>query len=116
MVIYRPHCGGLAESMKEAGEFDGFEEMKRYIVEEKDKIWSKRPFEIEDIIIGDIIGDDWRIGWKNCRHVCLKRFLCKDFREPFCIGLCATDYPEISKSIQMMQVIFAKVVSIMEVE
>ena len=42
----------------------------------------------EDIVIGEIIGDDDRIGWKDCRHVCTKAFGSEEYPIPQCIGWC----------------------------
>lgn len=38
MIIYRPHRGGLRQAMEEAVEFETFEVMKEYIVEQNAKI------------------------------------------------------------------------------
>jgi hypothetical protein len=92
MIKYRPHRGGLADSMAEAREFATIDEMKEYIY----KIWNDKPgkewFSIEDIVIGKSIGNDDRIGWKNVRHVCIKRFGNEDYIEkygcPQCIAWC----------------------------
>lgn len=105
MVIYRPHRGGLAESMAEAREFEDFEAMKRYIVEESAYYWGKPAFAISDIVIdGEQISDN-RIGWKDERNVCVKRYFGEDYMEkygcPQCIGMCATDYPGIWQSQEM---------------
>lgn len=103
MVIYRPHRGGLDESMKEAREFDGFEEMKRYIYEQAEGFNGVKPFEIDDIVVNDGTHEDWRIGWKDTRYVCVKRYLGTDFKgAPQCIGMCATDYPGLDGSIKKM--------------
>lgn len=96
MVIYRPHRGGLLESLAEAREFNSFEEMKKYLLEHYQSILpSLTPFEIDDIVIDEVI-DDNRCGWHDTRDVCLKR-LCEDnyiemYGCPQCIGMCATDY------------------------
>ena len=101
MVIYRPHRGGLAESLAEAKEFETFEDMKQYIYQTE---WDTfrdlglpAPFEIEDIFINedDTINDP-RCGWHDTMHVCVKRFgdedYMKEYGTPQCIGMCATDY------------------------
>lgn len=101
MVIYRPHRGGLKESLSEAREFKTIEEMKMYIYEDwKDfhkKIGYKyAPFEIDDIVIDKEYFDDKRCGWHDSRHVCTKRMGKENYMElcgcPQCIGICATDY------------------------
>lgn len=105
MVIYRPHRGGLAEAMAEAKEFESFEEMKRYIywaVGERDGV---KPFAIEDIVVADDLHEDVRVGWKDSRHIGIKRYYSEDFMQmygvPQCIGQCATDYPGLEKSREM---------------
>lgn len=94
MVIYRPHRGGLAEAMELAKEFDDFDAMKEYIVEQESKIvpeWGA-PFSVDDIVISEESVDDKRIGWKDTRHVCVKRYYSEDYMakygSPQCIGVC----------------------------
>ena len=92
MIKYRPHRGGLAEAMAEAKEFDTIEEMKEHVWHTwNDWVVNRQCelFDIDDIVIGDIIGDDDRIGWKNVRHICVRRFGDQMFFEhPQCIGWC----------------------------
>ena len=106
MVIYRPHRGRLDEAMAEAREFESFEEMKQYIVDESKQYWGKPAFDVTDIVIDEETSPDDRIGWKDERYVCVNRYFGEDYMEkyrtPQCIGMCATDYPGISKSIQRM--------------
>ena len=69
MVKYRPHRGGLAESLKEAREFESIDEMKRYILGNLKKILGDE-ISLDQITIDDSksINDD-RIGWRNVRYV-----------------------------------------------
>lgn len=93
MVIYRSHAGTLEEAMKTKVEFSDFEEMKSYIVNYwRDSCFGKPPFEIKDIVIKDEPFHDPRIGWRDTRHVCIKRFGNQEYIFPQCIGWCATDY------------------------
>lgn len=101
MVIYRPHRGGLKESLAEAKEFESIDEMKQWIYEHykfvyADLGYKMEPFGIEDIVIEDDAEDDNRCGWHDTRVVCVKRLLNQEFMEqygcPQCIGHCATDY------------------------
>ena len=91
MIIYRPHRGSLIDAMAEAKEFNNEQEMKEYIAEQWDGYIS-----VEDIVIIDNPQNDERIGWKDTRYVCSKRFGEQDNIEkygvPQCIGMCATDY------------------------
>lgn len=95
MIIYRPHRGKLSQSIKEAKEFRNEQEMKEYIVEE----WDNN-FSVDDIVILEEYHDDDRIGWKNVRQVCSKRFGNTNNMELYgvaqCIGMCSTDYSKLS--------------------
>lgn len=92
MIKYRPHRGSLADAMSEAREFESIEEMKAHVWsswnETDEIVW----FDPEDIVIGEILGDDERIGWENVRHVCVKRMGNEDYMKlygcPQCIGWC----------------------------
>lgn len=88
MIKYRPHRGSLADAMAEAREFATIEEMKAHVW----NCWNGKDgvvwFDIEDIVIGEILGDDSRIGWKNVRHVCIKRCGGEVYATPQCIGWC----------------------------
>jgi hypothetical protein len=93
MIIYRPHCGGtIANSIKQAVEFNNEQEMKEYIEEQ----WNGY-ISAEDVVIDNSKAEnDDRIGWKDTRYVCTKRFgkddCIKKYKCPQCIGYCATDY------------------------
>ena len=101
MIKYRPHRGSLEHSLEQMKEFASLDEMKDWIVDE----WTRTvnfgleppftvlpPFGVYDIVLGDELGDDDRIGWKNVRHVCVKRFGSEDFMKEYgaaqCIGYC----------------------------
>lgn len=109
MIIYRPHRGGLAETMEEAKEFETEEEMKKYIYEYHkayffDLGYNNAPFEIEDIVIdNENPHEDNRIGWHNAMHVCVKRYGNEDYMKkygcPQCIGMCATDYERAEAAV-----------------
>ncbi|MCI8795364.1 MAG: hypothetical protein HFG89_00720 [Dorea sp.] len=101
MIIYRPHRGGLKESLAEAREFETTEQMKAYIYEDWKEFYEKiahksAPFEIDDIVIDEKSVDDERCGWHDSRHVCVKRMGKENYMElygcPQCIGMCAADY------------------------
>lgn len=83
MIKYRPHKGGLSEAMEHYKEFNTIDEMKQHIVDYFDGM-----VKYEDIIIGEIIGEDDRIGWKACRHVCTKAFGSEKYPIPQCIAWC----------------------------
>lgn len=46
MIIYRPACGGLAEAMAQAKEFESEQEMKEYIVKKYADVHDQAPFGI----------------------------------------------------------------------
>lgn len=101
MIIYRPHRGGLAESMQERKEFQTEEEMKQYIYEQHKRYFAEiefntAPFEIEDIVIKeDTAINDSRTGWHDTIYVCVKRYGADKYDIPQCIGMCARNYPHI---------------------
>lgn len=87
MIRYRPQRGGLDEAMAEAREFNTIDEMKQYVWYRWNSFTDGRElFSAEDIVIGEILGDDNRIGWKNVRHVCVKRMGAQIYPTPQCIG------------------------------
>lgn len=92
MIIYRPHRGGsVFDALDEAKEFNTEQEMKEYVVEQWDNLFS-----VEDVVLGNEIINDDRIGWEDVRHVCIKRLgkedYMKKYKHPQCIGWCATIY------------------------
>jgi hypothetical protein len=91
MIIYRPHRGNLVDAMVEAKEFNNEQEMKEYVANQWDGYIS-----VSDIVIVDNPHNDDRIGWKDTRYVCTKRFGEQDnmvlYGVPQCIGMCATEY------------------------
>lgn len=97
MVIYRPHGGALEDTMRHKIEFSTVDNMKAHIVAYwTDSCFGVSPFSVEDIVFGDDVFDDPRIGWHDTRHVCIRRFHDRDyvalFGCPQCIGWFATDY------------------------
>lgn len=100
MIIYRPHRGGLKESLAEAKEFETIDEMKAYIYKDwkefHEKIGHKAPFENDDIVIEDEAFNDNRCKWRDTRRICTKQMGKENYMElygyPQCIGMCATDY------------------------
>lgn len=92
MIIYRPHRGLLADSMKEAKEFPDFYSMKKYIVEASTDEEFGAPFTESDIVVDDEEMPDVRNGWMDTRYVCIKRYYNEKYTHPACIGMCATKY------------------------
>ena len=71
-VIYRPHRGGLAESMEEKKIFDSFEDLQKYVSEQRFPDWFKvRPCEI--VPGGKPVNDD-RIGWLDSDYLCIDAY------------------------------------------
>ena len=92
MYIYRPHRGGLAESMSEAKEFNTKEEMFAHIVATQGNFGNYSLFDAEDLVIENSSISDSRIGWFDTRYVCTKRYGDKYYSTPQCVGMCATQY------------------------
>lgn len=84
MIIYRPNRGGLKEAMELRRIFKTEAEMFEYISGQNDGAVS-----VEDLSIGDILGDDPRIGWKDCRYVLTSRYGKERFAVPQVIGTCS---------------------------
>lgn len=89
-ILYRPHCGGLQESMNRMREFESIELMKEFACNELNLPFDRPLFVTpDDIIIGENIGPDPRIGWKETRYVLTKRFGAQHFDDyPQAIGFC----------------------------
>lgn len=89
-ILYRPHCGGLKESMDKLRVFRSVEELKTHVSD----YWNEPCPSIsfiskDDIVIGEVIGSDPRIGWNEVRYVLTKRFGNDRFDEtPQAIGYC----------------------------
>lgn len=84
MIIYRPHRGGLKEAMELRKVFKTESEMFEYISNQ-----SGRAVSVEDLSIGEVLGDDPRIGWKDCRYVLTSRYGKEHFEIPQVIGTCS---------------------------
>ena len=94
-VIYRPHRGGLAESMRLAQVFSSFDEMKEVIAASWASVCgTPPPFDKDDIVINDdSVVNDERTGWEDTKYVCVKRMYDEVYSVPQCIGMCATIFP-----------------------
>lgn len=90
MLIYRPHRGSLADAMAEAKTFNSFDEIKEYVSNEWNSIWGLDILNSNDIVLGDGIGNDGRIGWKDVHYLCTKKLgnenYMKKYGCPQCIG------------------------------
>jgi len=83
MIKYRPHRGGLDEAMKEYKEFTDIAEMLKHIEQTHDGMLTTN-----DIVIGESLGEDSRIGWKSTRYICTTRYGNEKYSIPQCIGMC----------------------------
>lgn len=97
MIIYRPHRGGLRESMEGAREFITKEAMFDYIAEMHGHAFAPKDL----IIVRESAVDDLRTGWRNTMYICTKRYLWKSYDCPQCVGMCATDYGSLERSQRM---------------
>ena len=87
MIIYRPHRGGLKEAMELRRIFKTETEMFEYISSQ-----SGGAVILDDLSIGEILGDDPRIGWKDCRYVLTSRYGKEHFEIPQVIGTCSSQW------------------------
>lgn len=83
MIKYRPHRGGLNESMKEMKTFRNIANMLKHIEKETRGCVSMR-----DIVISNSYGEDKRIGWTSWRYVCTTKYADEEYDIPQCIGMC----------------------------
>ena len=88
MIVYRSHRGSLEEAMKTVVEFEDLEELKLHVCGEHNNVFEREMLRPEDIIIGDEVINDTRIGWKETRHVLVKRMGGKAYEHPQCVGFC----------------------------
>ena len=87
MIIYRPHRGSLKEAMELRKIFKTEAEMFEYISNQ-----SGGAVSVDDLSIGEILGDDPRIGWKGCRYVLTSRYGKEHFEIPQVIGTCSSQW------------------------
>lgn len=83
MIKYRPHRGGLTESMNACRTYESIAEMLKAIAHE-----NYGSFNTSDISISESMGEDSRIGWKSWRYVCTRRYGERFYAIPQCIGIC----------------------------
>lgn len=88
MIVYRPHRGSLADAMAEMQSFGDIHEMFNYIIKNESYVWGVPPYDIEDLSLSEIIGDDDRVGWKNVRYVLTRRCGDRVYNHLQCIGMC----------------------------
>lgn len=95
MIIYRPHRGGLAESLSEAQMFTDTASLKKYILDKWNGMLGFSLFDEQDIVLNEDKPGyaDERCGWMDVRHVCVKRMNDVVYAAPQCIGMWATVFP-----------------------
>lgn len=91
MIKYRPHRGGLAESMKEEKQFSSIQEMYQYIINEWNNHGVNDILQVDDLSISGDHGKDKRISWKETRYVCTSRIGNEIYNTPQCIGMCSIE-------------------------
>lgn len=105
MIIYRPHRGGLRESMAEAREFESVEAMKEYIVQQHMDEELGQALSVDDVVLGAEKFHDERIGWWKGYLVCTKRYYSEDYMKLYgtaqYIGYCSTNYGSLEQSQRM---------------
>jgi hypothetical protein len=92
MIIFRPKRELLDDAMAAAREYENEDEMKKDIVKE-----FNGEVDLDDIEIKPAYNTiDTRIGWNNCKDVCIKRYgydnFMKKYGHSIYIGTCASDY------------------------
>jgi hypothetical protein len=92
MLIYRPHRGGLAESMALARTFPDIDSLFLHIAEESSKsgFLSLSP---SDLSVSPSASADTRTGWMDTRYVLTSRLGDDHYLSPICIGMMATVFP-----------------------
>lgn len=91
IIKYRPHKGTLQEAMSKYKEFATLDEMYEHIVSNQNGSDTGMLFSKEDLSVGENLGSDDRIGWKETRYVCTSRFGNKKYPVPICIGMCSME-------------------------
>jgi hypothetical protein len=69
MIKYRPHRGGLQESMAEMQEFGTVDEMKQHVADDVKTIPGGESVTADDVSWSEDYGEDPRIGWEHWRYV-----------------------------------------------
>lgn len=91
MIKYRPVRGSLLDAMSAHRDFLTVQDMFEWIVEHYASIsCGPAPFDVSDLVLGDTVVNDRRIGWVDTRAVCVKRWLSITYEHPACIGHCAS--------------------------
>ena len=91
-IKYRPHRGSLEESMALQKEFHSIEEMYKYIESESYASFAGMYlYKAEDLSIGESLGKDDRIDWKETRYILTKRCGVTMYDTPQCIGMCSIE-------------------------
>lgn len=87
--LYRPHRGGLDESLKETVLCNSEDEIKDLVIES----FSHYGVSLtrEDVIIDDKENEDGRIGWMATRYVCVTHMGKERFDVPQCVGMCCDE-------------------------
>lgn len=98
-ILYRPHRGGLHESMKECKVFENINDMLEYIVAQnalkiplEDKPGAYNwiyPFKKDDLFLGDKKFYDAKTDWVDCRFVKTYKYFNEFNPEGIIIGHCS---------------------------
>lgn len=92
MIRYRPAFPSLSASLKAEETFDTIEDMLCYVFEHWRRVVSfvggSVPFRSDEIILGEVLGDDPFSGYRNMRRVFVTRMSDFVYSSPLCIGFC----------------------------
>lgn len=97
MIIYRPQRSTLVESMMEAKEFNNFDEIRQYIVDQENKD-GKTMVSFDNIHVRGVRRSDPRCGWWDCMEVCVSVYGDEKSESGFCLGIMATSYVPYNKN------------------
>lgn len=94
IIKFRFHRGGLKESLATMRTFTSWEQLFAFLESDSSKYDGVPMFHVADIVIADSPHHDKRIGWKDARWVCVKRFGAELRDPPVPIGCVATEFCE----------------------
>ena len=99
MIAFMPHYFGdsIYDRIDDFKEFETIEEMKEYLC----NFWNINNDITKDNIVIDnrLTYEDKRLGWKDTRHVCLKKG-----SKSIVIGYCATKYKNLEETINRLKI------------
>lgn len=93
IIKFRFHRGGLKESLATMRTFTSWEQLYAF-VESESCAFGDVMVRASEVFVNNDVRHDRRIGWKDSRSVCVRRFAGVDLDQPACIGFAATEFCE----------------------